>query len=141
MVDGNSALSSMFNNCESLSKISIECQNANDYDDVFNSWTERVGAKWYFCYGNNDTTNWVISVKMEYQENGRIIRIPKTNLRDLKYYGLMIFLKITLKKEKLMLRQRSPDPDSYGANAFVYQDEIEYGWRHNVFMGSKLETL
>lgn len=125
VVAGNSALSSMFSNCENLSKISIECQNANNYDNVFESWTERVGANGIFVAGDNDTTNWLLG------KNG----IPRTwshntdaedQLEGFKVLWIDDFPQDYVGEGEINVEAEVSDPDSYGANAFVYQDEIEY---------------
>ena len=125
IVRGTWAMSSMFSNCERLSKITIECQNANDYDDVFNSWTERVGANGVFIAGDNDTTNWVLG------KNG----IPRTwshntdaenQFEGLKVIWIDDFPQDYVEEGEINVEAEVADPDSYGANAFVYQDEIEY---------------
>lgn len=123
MATGNYGLSRMFEGCKNLSYIEIECTDCTGCENMLSSWVRGVSSTGTFVAGEQDAISWEIG------RNG----VPRGWTHNTGAIDVLDGQKIIWIDDfpedydgEIDIEAEIENPDSYGANAFVYQDEIEY---------------
>lgn len=125
IANGNHGLYRMFEGCKNLSYIEIECTDCMGCENMLSSWVHGVSSTGTFVAGEHDTISWEIGrngVPRGWAHNTGAIDA----LSGHKIIWIDDFPQDYVEEGEINVEAEVSDPDSYGANAFFYLEEIEY---------------